>query len=196
LPDDPTDAERMRTGAVEGMYRFADAPAGMTHQATILFSGVAHTAARAAATELATHYNVGAELWSVTSYKRLREQAQGVLRRNRLHPSRAAEVPTVTERLASTQGPVTAVTDFMCSVPDQICRFVPDGRAFHVLGTDGMGRSDTREALRRHFEVDCGHVVVATLTGLMDAGHVGADMVADAINRYGIDPEANDPFAV
>jgi pyruvate dehydrogenase E1 component len=194
LPDDVEAAAAMRRGAVEGMYRFADAPAGHAHRATILFSGVAHTAARSAAAELAAHYDVGAELWSVTSYKSLREQAQSVARANRLHPSRPAQVPLITANLATTEGPITAVTDFMCSVPDQICRYVGTDRPFHVLGTDGMGRSDTREALRRHFEVDCGHVVVATLTGLVDLGEITPDVVQDAIDRYGIDPEASDPF--
>jgi pyruvate dehydrogenase E1 component len=81
----------------------------------------------------------------------------------------------------------------MKAVPDQIARFVPHDRPFNILGTDGMGRSDTREALRRHFEIDAGHVVVATLTGLMEAGEVDAAAVSDAITRYDIDPEAIDP---
>jgi pyruvate dehydrogenase E1 component len=79
-------------------------------------------------------------------------------------------------------------------VPEQIARFAPGGRPFHVLGTDGMGRSDTREALRRHFEIDTGHVVVATLTGLVEAGEIEPSQVADAIARYGIDPDGVDPY--
>jgi pyruvate dehydrogenase E1 component len=89
-----------------------------------------------------------------------------------------------------------AVTDFMTAVPDQISRFVPEARELLVLGTDGMGRSDTREALRTFFEVDAGHVVVSVLTGLMHAGAVDVSVVTDAINRYGIDPEATDPYLV
>ena len=103
-------------------------------------------------------------------------------------------MPIVTELLRSSQGPITAVTDFMCAVPEMICRHVPDGRPFTVLGTDGMGRSDTREALRRHFEVDMPHVVVATLSGLMQTGAIGADVVEDAIRRYGIEADAPDPY--
>ncbi|NBT30208.1 MAG: hypothetical protein EBT18_12165 [Gammaproteobacteria bacterium] len=100
----------------------------------------------------------------------------------------------MTSLLSESAGPITAVTDFMCAVPEQVGRYVPAGRPFKVLGTDGMGRSDTRESLRRHFEVDCGHVVVATLTGLVDLGEITPDVVQDAIDRYGIDPEASDPF--
>ncbi len=122
----------------------------------------AHTAAREAAAELAEHYDVGAELWSATSYKTLREEAMSAERFNRLHPSQERRVPLVAQRLAAAEGPIVAVSDFMTLVPEQIIRFLP-GRTFVPLGTDGMGRSDTREALRRHFEVDTGHVVVGVL---------------------------------
>jgi pyruvate dehydrogenase E1 component len=88
-------------------------------------------------------------------------------------------------------GPVVAVTDFMKAVPDQVARWVPG--TFVPLGTDGYGRSDTREALRRFFEVDAGHVVVAVLGALAADGKVPAAQVADAIARYQIDPEAADP---
>jgi pyruvate dehydrogenase E1 component len=193
LPTDPDVAREFSEGAVRGLYRFAEAPTGTTHRATILFSGVAHQAAAAAASELAEHYDVGAELWSATSYKRLRDDALGVERRNRLHPSRTPDKPIATALLETSSGPITAVSDFMCAVPEQIARFIPAGRPFNVLGTDGMGRSDTREALRRYFEVDCGHIVVATLTGLFEQGAISADVVEDAIRRYEIDPEALDP---
>ena len=156
----------------------------------------AHSAARKAVEELAEHYDVGAELWSVTNYKRLREQAMATERYNRLHPSAKRETALVTSLLSESTGPITAVTDFMCAVPEQIGRYVPTGRPFKVLGTDGMGRSDTRESLRRHFEVDCGHVVVSTLEGLADVGEVDRSLVADAIARYDIDPDAVDPFLV
>ncbi len=188
MPDTPGLAEAI----VEGLYRFAEAPEGGTHQATILFSGSAHTAARQAATELAEHYGVAAELWSATSYKALRDEATAAERWNRLHPSQEARVPRVAQLLAGSQGPITAVSDFMAAVPDQVRRFLP-GRTFTALGTDGMGRSDTREALRRFFEVDTGHVVVGVLSGLLADGKVDAATVEDAIARYGIDPDAPDP---
>ena len=145
-------------------------------------------------TELAEHYDVAAELWSATSYKRLREEALAAERHNRLHPSQEPQVPLVTQLLAESEGPITAVSDFMKIVPEQIVRFAPEGRPFHVLGTDGMGRSDTREALRRLFQIDTGHVVVAVLTGLLESGQIEASVVEDAIGRYDIDPDATDPY--
>jgi pyruvate dehydrogenase E1 component len=178
---------------VEGLYRFADAPDGPSMPATILFSGTAHTAARAAARELAEHYDVAAELWSATSYKALREEALAAERWNRLHPSQQPRTPRVAELLAGTGGPIVAVSDFMKIVPEQVQRFVHD-RTFVPLGTDGMGRSDTREALRRHFEVDTGHVVLAVLDGLLADGKVDESVVADAIARYDIDPDVVDPY--
>ena len=81
-------------------------------------------------------------------------------------------------------------------VPEQIGRFLPADRPFTVLGTDGMGRSDTRESLRRFFEIDTGHVVVGVLTGLLESGQVDSGMVDDAIKRYDIDPDAVDPYIV
>ena len=180
-------------GAVRGLYRWQAAPDGPSKRATILFSGISHGAATEAAAELAEQYDVAAELWSATSYKRLREQALSTERWNRLHPSQPARTPVVTQLLADSQGPITAVSDWMKTVPEQIGRFVPDGRRFDVLGTDGMGRSDTREALRRHFEIDTGHVVVSVLTGLLHDGAIEASVVDDAIARYGIDTEAPDP---
>jgi pyruvate dehydrogenase E1 component len=193
MPPEPADPA-VADGIMRGLYRWQSGPDGLGKRATILFSGTAHTAARAAAAELAEHYGVSVELWSATSYKRLREEALGAERWNRLHPGEPARTPVVTQLLEESAGPITAVTDFMKMVPDQIGRFVPAGRPFNVLGTDGMGRSDTREALRRHFEVDAGHVVVATLTGLMHAGEVDAATIADAIARYDIDAEALDPL--
>jgi pyruvate dehydrogenase E1 component len=195
MPPQP-DRPDIEAEVLQGLYRWADAPDGPSKRATILFSGSAHSAARRAADELAEHYDVAAELWSATSYKTLREEGLAVERRNRLHPSREREQPLATRLLEQSAGPITAVTDFMAAVPDQIGRFVPAGRPFHVLGTDGMGRSDTREALRRFFEIDTGHVVVAVLTGLLDAGEVDAAVVDDAIRRYDIDPDAVDPFLV
>ena len=193
---DPDRVAEIEEGVIRGLYRFADAPEGPSKRATILFSGISHGAARAAAAELAEHYDVAAELWSATSYKKLREEALSAERWNRLHPSQEKRVPLVTQLLDESQGPITAVSDFMRMVPEQINRFVPDGRQFNVLGTDGMGRSDTREALRRFFEIDMGHVVVGVLTGLLEGGQVDSGAVDDALKRYDIDVDAGDPFHV
>ncbi|MFM8650598.1 MAG: transketolase-like TK C-terminal-containing protein [Actinomycetota bacterium] len=180
---------------VQGLYKWAEAPTGPSHRATILFSGSAHSAARAAAEELANVFDVGAELLSATSYKALREEALAAERWNRLHSDVVARTPLVTELLGETNGPIVAVTDFMKIVPEQIARFVP-GRTFSPLGTDGMGRSDTREALRSFFEVDTPNIVVAVLAGLARDGHVPYRVVAEAMAKYGLDPERSDPYAV
>ena len=187
----PPKPDGVDEGIVEGLYRWAPAPEA-AHRATILFSGTAHGAAREAQDELAEHFDVGAELWSATSYKRLREQAMSVERWNRLHPGESPRTPYVAEQLASAEGPIVAVTDFMRAVPDQIARWVPS--AYLSLGTDGFGRSDTREALRSFFETDAAHVVVAVLSGLAQQGDVKPEVVADAIKRYGIEADAPDPW--
>lgn len=181
------------SGIVDGLYRWAPAPEleGESVAATILFSGTAHSAARFAQEELAAHYGVAAELWSATSYKRLREEALDVERWNRLHPTDKQRTPKVTQLLDDADGPIVAVTDFMKAVPDQIARWAP--RPWRSLGTDGFGRSDTREALRRFFETDGPHVVVAVLASLAEQGDVKPEIVADAVRRYGIDPDLVDP---
>jgi pyruvate dehydrogenase E1 component len=208
LPSDPDDAARVRLGIVTGMYRFAGgglsepggdadpvppADGAAARVATILFSGTMWQAAMAARAELATEWGVDADAWSVTSYKSLREDALSAERWNRLHPGEAPRVPLVTSALAGRDGPVVAVTDFVRGVPDQVARFV--GRPFTPLGTDGFGRSDTRETLRRHFEVDAAHLVVAVLDGLVAEGRLGPDAVRKAIARYGIDPSSGDPWS-
>ncbi|MDP9019386.1 MAG: pyruvate dehydrogenase (acetyl-transferring), homodimeric type [Actinomycetota bacterium] len=188
MPEMPAGCEQ---GILRGLYRFAPAPAEPSLRATILFSGPSWLAAAEARDQLAEHYDVGAELWSAPSYKSLREEAMSTERWNRLHPSQSPRSPWVTETLSEAEGPYVAVTDYMKAVPDQIGRWVPG--TFVPLGTDGFGRSDTREALRRHFETDAAHVVVATLAALAAEGQVKEETVTDAIRRYGIDPETIDP---
>lgn len=172
---------------MQGLYLWKPATEAK-HKATILFSGSAHVAASAAASELLERYEIGCELWSATSYKTLREEAIEVERWNRLHPSQPARKPLVTKLLDDGQGPIVAVSDFMRMVPEQVARFIPS-RSFTPLGTDGMGRSDTRAALRRHFEIDAPHIVVAVLHNLASAGVIKTEVVAQAIERHGLDPE-------
>ncbi len=187
----PSKPEGVDEGILRGIYRFATAPEGPSRRATVLFSGPASQAALQARQLLADQHDVAVELWSVTSYKALREEALEVERYNRLHPSQAPRAPYVSEALANAEGPIVAVTDYMKAVPDQVARWAPG--PFITLGTDGFGRSDTREALRRHFETDAAHVVVAVLDGLRQAGEGKAEEVEDPIRRYGIDPESPNP---
>ncbi len=182
MPEGATD------GILRGLYRFAEAPDGPVRRATILFSGTAQGAAREARQLLAEDHDVAAELWSATSYKALREDALTATRWNRLHPTEAPRNPYVSEALSAAQGPVVAITDFMKAVPDQVAGWIPGGLA--TLGTDGYGRSDTRPALRRHFETDAPHLVVAVLARLAATGSADPEEVAAAIARYDLDPEA------
>jgi pyruvate dehydrogenase E1 component len=199
-------AAAVREGVLRGMYRFAPAPAVPAvpagdsgeearppRRATLFFSGTAWRAAMRARELLAGEWDVAAEAWSVTSYKSLHEDALEVERWNRLHPAEPPRSSFLERSLAGagSEGPVVAVTDYLKALPDQLARFVPG--PFTCLGTDGFGRSDTRDALRRHFEVDAEHIVVATLAELVRAGEAKPEEVAAAIARYGLDADAVDP---
>jgi pyruvate dehydrogenase E1 component len=183
-----------KDGILRGLYRYKPAPdGGLTNRVRILASGTGMLAALEAQELLAAHHDTAAEVWSATSYKLLREDALAVERWNRLHPTDVPRVPYVSHVLGGNGGggPTVAVTDYMKVVPDQIARWVPG--PFIPLGTDGYGFSDTRSALRRHFETDAPHIVVAALSGLAQLGDVKGETVAEAIRRYDLDPELPDP---
>jgi pyruvate dehydrogenase E1 component len=192
--DQPSMPEGSKEGILKGLYHWGNAPDGKDQRASIVFSGVAHTAAREAQTELAERYDIGVDLWSATSFKRLREDALSVERWNKFNPTSEPKTPYVTEQLAGGNGPVVAVSDFMRSVPEMVERFIP--RNFTALGTDGFGRSDDREALRSFFEVDTANVVVAVLSALADEGNVAKETVAEAIAHYGIATDSPDPWTI
>jgi pyruvate dehydrogenase E1 component len=183
--------EGAEEGILRGLYRCAPAPEGPAHAARIVASGTGVLAALEAQRLLAEHHDVAAEVWSAPGWKQLREDALECERWNRLHPLDAPRTPAVTSVLSGSAAPVVAVSDYLKALPDGLARFVP--APFAVLGTDGFGASDTREALRRHFEVDGPHVAVAALSALACTGAVERAAVAGAIRRYDIDPEAPDP---
>jgi pyruvate dehydrogenase E1 component len=187
----PPMPEGVEEGIVKGLYLFQPAPEPRAHRAQVLASGTAMLAALDAQRILADEFDVAVDVWSATSYKLLREDGLSTERWNRLHPTAAPREPYVTELLRDTEGPVVAVTDFMKAVPDQIARFVP--APFTALGTDGYGYSDTRVALRRHFEVDAPNIVVAVLHGLAGVDAIKAEVVDEAITRFDIDREKPDP---
>ncbi len=189
----PPKPEGVDDGIVRGLYRYVGAPdAGNgSRRARILGSGPLLRMALEARDVLAEEFDVGAEVWSATSYKLLAEDALSAERWNRLHPTESPRVPYVTGQLGEGEGPVVAVTDYIKGLAEQVGRFVP--APFTPLGTDGFGWSDTRTALRRHFEVDAPHIVVAVLAALARQGDLKAETVADAIRRFDIDPEATDP---
>ncbi|MFM8482659.1 MAG: transketolase-like TK C-terminal-containing protein [Actinomycetota bacterium] len=170
-------------------------PRWLVPKVTLLFSGSAHGAVTAAARTLADEHGVSCDVWSATSYKVLREDALAAERQNRLAPGRTSRPSRVGAALRDSTAPIVAVTDFMKIVPEQVARFVP-GRRFVPLGTDGMGRSDTREALRAHFEIDSANVVVAALAALAADGTIPDAVVRSAIEAHGLDPERVDPYVV
>jgi pyruvate dehydrogenase E1 component len=187
----PPMPEGVEEGIIRGLYRYRAAPAERTHRAQILASGPMVKYALEAQELLAEHHDVAADVWSAPGWKQLRDDAAEIERWNRLHPEDAPRTPYVTEQLSGAEGPIVAVSDWVKSVPDSIARFVP--HPYIVLGTDGYGFSDVRTALRRHFEIDAAHMVVAVLDGLAQTGDVKGEAVADAIRRYEIDPDAIDP---
>jgi len=131
-------------------------------------------------------------VWSATSYQQLRHEALSTDRWNRLHPGSDPQQPYVKTVLEGVDGPIIAVSDFVKAVPDMIRPWVRQD--FITLGTDGFGRSDTREALRGFFEIDAENVAVAALNALSKTGRLPASEVAAAIRGLGIDPDKADPL--
>ena len=170
-------------GLLRGIYLYSPAGRGR-RKAQILASGVGVNWALKAQKLLAEDWNVAASVWSVTSWNELRRDGLAVDRHNLLHPN-DTRTAYVTEKLAKTDGPVIAVSDFMRAVQDQIQPWVAN--PFLSLGTDGFGLSDTRGALRRHFKVDAESIVVATLSSLAQSGDIKKSVVEEAISKYQID---------
>jgi pyruvate dehydrogenase E1 component len=187
----PPMPEGVEEGILRGLYKVQPAPDPTLGPRVHLFGSGAILREALAAQELLAARGVAADVWSVTSYTELRRDALAAERAALLHPEAPRTVPYVTRALASEPWPVVAATDYMKIVPDQIARFVPAG--LHPLGTDGFGRSDTREALRRFFEVDAASICVAALSVLAARGALAPAVVADAIRALGIDPEKPDP---
>ena len=178
-------------GVLQGLYRFRKGPAGKAHPAHLLGSGpLIHEALRAQGI-LGERYGVSADVWSVTSYKRLRNGALEAARWNRLHPAAPPKKSYLESALEKETGVFVALSDYMKIVADQIAPWVPGGLA--TLGTDGFGRSDTRPGLRRFFEVDAESAVVATLYALHQKGQVEAAAVERAIRELQVDPEKPHP---
>jgi len=170
-------------GLLKGIYLYAPAEIRSKKKAQILASGVGVNWALKAQKLLAEDWGVAASVWSVTSWNELRRDGLETDSHNLLHPSDIKQA-YVTKKLASAEGPVVAVSDFMRAVQDQIAPWVPG--QFSSLGTDGFGLSDTRGALRRHFKVDAESIVVATLQQLAKLGDVKAKTVQEAIDKYQI----------
>jgi pyruvate dehydrogenase E1 component len=188
-------------GILKGMYLLREGPAGSgmgrsIPRAQLMGSGTILREVIAAADLLEKDWGVAGDVWSVTSFTELRRDGIDVERWNLLHPAEKPRKAYVTQQLERTVGPIVASTDYMRLYADQIRPYLPRARACTVLGTDGFGRSDTREKLREFFEVDRHYVTLAALRALADEGAVPMAKVAEAIRKYGINPDKPNPVTV
>ncbi len=189
----PAMPEGAEAGIVRGMYSFRRA-GGDGPRVQLLGSGTIFLEVIAAADLLRDDWGVEADLWGCPSFTQLARDGMACERENLLHPNEAAKIPYVTQLLAESRGPVLAATDYMRLFAEQIRAYVP--RRYVVLGTDGFGRSDTRQQLRRHFEVDRYFITLAALKALVDDGKLAAAVVEQARERYGLPHAKPAPWTV
>ena len=191
----PAMPEGAAPGIIKGMYRFKAGPAkSKAPRVQLLGCGTIFREVIAAAELLRADWGVEADLWSCPSFTELAREGQAAARFNTLNPTGTQRTPYVDDCLRTQAGPVVAATDYVRAFAEQIRAYVP--RRYVVLGTDGFGRSDTREKLRRFFEVDRWHVTVAALKALADEGTLDAAIAAKAVMKYGIDAARPAPWTV
>jgi pyruvate dehydrogenase E1 component len=178
---------------IKGMYLCKPGAQGK-NRVQLLGSGSILRESMAAQTLLATDWGIQADVWSCPSFNELARDGQAAERHNLLHPTDKPQVSFVEQQLASSTGPVIASTDYMKNYAEQIRPFIPKGRSYKVLGTDGFGRSDFRSKLREHFEINRHYIVVAALKSLADEGALPATKVAEAIKKYGIKVDKVNPL--
>jgi pyruvate dehydrogenase E1 component len=183
-----------REGILKGMYRLSEGAQGKGPRVQLMGSGTILREVMAAAELLKNDWDVSADVWSCPSFNELRRDGMAAARWNMLHPTEKPRLSHVEQCLNGTKGPVVASTDYMRTFADQIREFVP--RRYKVLGTDGFGRSDSRENLRRFFEVNRYFVAVSALKALAEDGEMPAAKVAEAIKKYGIDASKPAPWTV
>jgi pyruvate dehydrogenase E1 component len=189
-PMPPMPAGLNPEGVLKGIYRYLPAEKGPA-QVQLFGSGPILNEALRAQRILAEKYDLPADVWSVTSYTELRREALSVERWNRLHPDQPERIPYLLTALKDAAGPIVAATDYMKAVADQVAPWLP-GR-METLGTDGFGRSDNREHLRRHFEINAESIVTAALSRLAREGKFDAGKARAAFAELGVDTERNDP---
>jgi pyruvate dehydrogenase E1 component len=193
----PALPEGAEQGILKGMYLLKEAKSKNKLRVQLMGSGTILREVEAAAELLEKDWGVSADVWSATSFTELRRDGLAADRWNMLHPEGKAKLAYVEEMLKKRPaGPVVAASDYVKNFADQIRPFVPRDRLYRVLGTDGFGRSDSRAKLRHFFEVNRYFVTIAALKALADQGEGKAKAVADAIKKYGIDPEKVDPTTV
>jgi pyruvate dehydrogenase E1 component len=188
-----TDAAR--EGILKGMYRLSEGAGDKKGpRVQLMGSGTILREVMAGAELLKSDWGVTADVWSCPSFTELRRDGMEVVRWNMMHPTEKPRAPYVEECLRGSKGPVIAASDYMRTFADQIREFVP--RRYKVLGTDGFGRSDSRDNLRAFFEVNRHYVAIAALKALAEEGEVPATKVAEAIKKYGIDANKPAPWTV
>jgi pyruvate dehydrogenase E1 component len=192
----PALPEGAREGILKGMYKLVDGGGAKdkSPRVQLMGSGTILREVIAAGELLARDWGIAADVWSCPSFTELRREGMATARWNLLHPADKPRLSYVEQCLAKSEGPVIASTDYVRTFADQIREFVP--RRYKVLGTDGFGRSDSRENLRRFFEVNRYYVAVAALRALAEEGTIPATKAAEAIRKYGIDPEKPAPWTV
>jgi pyruvate dehydrogenase E1 component len=183
----------VQTGILKGMYLLQIGGRGRV-RATLLGSGTILRECLAAAVVLERDYQVPADVFSVTSFSELRREALECERWNMLHAGETPREPYVEQCLKEREGPIVAATDYLRTLPDLIRQWA--GPRYISLGTDGYGRSDSRAALRKHFEVDCNFIVLAALKGLADEGKIDRATLKSAMANLGIDPASPDPWKI
>jgi pyruvate dehydrogenase E1 component len=191
----PEMPQGVEDGIIKGLYRFRASEAKHTVRAQLMGSGTILREVIAAAEVLEADWGVAADVWSATSFNLLYRDGMDCERWNTRHPEAEPRVPYVTQCLGETAGPIIAATDYVRAIPEQVRAYLP-GKRYLTLGTDGFGRSDTRQALRRFFEVDRWNIVIATLKALADEGSVPVAKVSEAIAKYGIDADKPNPMTV
>ena len=184
------DIDSIREGILRGIYKLKGSDKGEA-KLQLFGSGTILNDVLRAQQILAEKYNIAADVWSVTSYNELRREALETERWNRLHPAEKERIPYVVSALASAKGPIVAASDYMKSLPDGLSPWL--GNRLVTLGTDGFGRSDNREHLRRHFEVDAESIVAAALSKLAREGAVKPKVATQAFADLGLNPDAIDP---
>jgi len=189
----PAMPEGAAEGIVRGIYLLEAGPRAKL-RVQLFGAGAMLNEARAAAKILREQFDVSAEVWSVTSVGELARDGQAALRWNRLHSDKKPRVPYLTQQLKGYQGPVVLATDYLKALGEQLRGFIPGD--YQVLGTDGFGRSDTRERLRDFFEVSRNHIALAALHGLQRSGAIEAGVVSAAMAKLGIEPDKADPLTV
>ena len=190
----PAMPEGAADGIIKGGYPLVQSPTstGSSKKVILMGAGTILNEVLAAAVLLKEKFNVESDVWSLTSINELVREGQAIDRWNLLHPTEVPKQSYIESQLGEIVEPVVIATDYMKAYAEQLRRYIPS--TLHVLGTDGFGRSDSRETLRRFFEVDRHFIAISALKGLSDKGIIEATVVSDAIKMFSIDPDKANPL--